>query len=263
VSRQKQHLYNLRHNKNINKRLQSSFNKYGEEAFEFSVVEELNSTDSQKEREQYWMNLLNPQFNHVRDVGRIHHPTPSEEVGKKISIANTGKKRPQYAIDKVAEFHRGRKRSEETCRKIAEKAKNRGGIKGINAKPIVRINLFNGEVLNFSSTVEAVKSHGTAVSKVLVKNHLTTTVNGIYHWLFKHEFDALPDVDKYIKETKNEWDWIESRRRGQKLTLNIETGIYYNSLLEAHANYQVKIPFGKFSKMINGKRENVTPFILV
>lgn len=134
--RVRQHLYRLRNNKQANPKLQNSFNKYGESSFEFSVVEVLENTDHQLEREQYWLNTLKPTFNIIKNAGEIHYPTPTKEVGQKISAANTGKKRPLSAIIRTAEANRGRVASEETRRKISE-ARLGKGVKGINGKLVL------------------------------------------------------------------------------------------------------------------------------
>lgn len=60
--RWKQHINKLKNNKHVNKYLQRSFNKYGENNFNFEVIEECNS-DLLNEKEQYHMDLLNPKFN--------------------------------------------------------------------------------------------------------------------------------------------------------------------------------------------------------
>ena len=56
--RKGEHLAALRANKHYNKHLQSSFNQYGELAFEFSVLE-LCQERYLKEREKHWIAELN------------------------------------------------------------------------------------------------------------------------------------------------------------------------------------------------------------
>lgn len=52
----------LRHNKHQNSHLQAAWNKYGEDNFIFSIIE-LCSIDSLLDREQYFINIRNPEYN--------------------------------------------------------------------------------------------------------------------------------------------------------------------------------------------------------
>lgn len=91
-SRQKRHLYDLRRGKHHSIYLQRAFVKYNEESFEFLILEE---TSNLFEREQYWIDLLKPEYN-VGSVGGgdniSKHPN-LKEIKKKHSI--NGKSRYQ------------------------------------------------------------------------------------------------------------------------------------------------------------------------
>lgn len=79
----KNHLKNLRQNKHYNKHLQNSYNKYGEEFFEFDVVEECNENQL-NEKEKYWIAYYkNNNFNLYN-----------------ITDGGDGGKMPQYIIEK-------------------------------------------------------------------------------------------------------------------------------------------------------------------
>lgn len=52
--RRKRHLYELRRGNHINKHFQAAFNKYGEEAFQWDVLEYCTA-ESLEQREQYWI----------------------------------------------------------------------------------------------------------------------------------------------------------------------------------------------------------------
>lgn len=64
------HLSNLRAKRHVNKYLQNSFNKYGEALFTFHVLEEVYDSEKLLEREQYWMDFLNPSYNICKEAGR-------------------------------------------------------------------------------------------------------------------------------------------------------------------------------------------------
>lgn len=67
ASRKARHLRDLRANKHHNIHLQRSFNKYGENVFEFSVLEEC-TLDNQFELEAIWIANNNPEYN-IGSVG--------------------------------------------------------------------------------------------------------------------------------------------------------------------------------------------------
>lgn len=56
------HRYDLRHNQHDNDRWQNTWNKYGEQSFEWSVLEEVPEEKLQ-EREQHWIDILHPELN--------------------------------------------------------------------------------------------------------------------------------------------------------------------------------------------------------
>jgi hypothetical protein len=60
-----EHLYYLEHNKHDSKYLQNVVNKYGIEGLRFEIIEVVNSIDRAYilEREQYYLDLLNPDYN--------------------------------------------------------------------------------------------------------------------------------------------------------------------------------------------------------
>ncbi len=64
-NRFRQHLRNLEKNKHDSKYLQNVVNKYGIAGLRFEIIEVINSTDRAYilEREQYYLDLLNPKYN--------------------------------------------------------------------------------------------------------------------------------------------------------------------------------------------------------
>lgn len=95
----------LRRNCHDNKHLQSAWNKYGESAFMFTVLEYV-SIEHLNEREQMWLNahLDNNCYN-------ISHDT---------EVPNRGIKRDEEYRNKQRQAHRGKHHSEETRRKMSE-----------------------------------------------------------------------------------------------------------------------------------------------
>ena len=145
------------------KYLQRLYNKYGKESLVFEIVEHCE-IDKLIEREQYYLDLLLPPLNSYKIAGSPKGFKHSEETKRKISerqkgIKKTfskqglknireGQKKPRSeqarkkyseaakrrgtahmitpeALEKTAAFHRGKKRSEETKRKISEAKKGK------------------------------------------------------------------------------------------------------------------------------------------
>ncbi len=106
-----------------NAKLQRAWNKYGEEAFRFEVIE-LVLTPFLLEREQYWLDktqAVKKGFNIAPTAGSTQGRLFSQEAKDKIGAANRGKKRTPEVRTKLAEAHRGSKRSVETRAKMSAK----------------------------------------------------------------------------------------------------------------------------------------------
>lgn len=61
--RWKKHREQLRAKNHCNPRWQNSWNKYGEDKFVLSVLETVDNESDLRDREQYWMDFLRPEFN--------------------------------------------------------------------------------------------------------------------------------------------------------------------------------------------------------
>lgn len=79
-------------NNHANKHLQRSWNKYGEENFEFSIIEKCKE-DCLNEREIYWINYYNSsnmEYGYNKTLGG-DGGTFNEEIRKKMSISRKGR----------------------------------------------------------------------------------------------------------------------------------------------------------------------------
>lgn len=79
-----EHLHNLKGNKAHNKHLQSAWNKYGADSFEYSVLQYC-SEDDRFVMEQHYIDSLHPEYNLTEQVVANFGHSPSEECRKKIS----------------------------------------------------------------------------------------------------------------------------------------------------------------------------------
>lgn len=126
-----QHRHNLRKGNHCNKHLQSSWNKYGEASFVFSIVE-LCEVEHLMIREQHHIDTISPEYNKNPIAGRGYGRKVSEETRQKLSVAR-----------------RARSITAETVERI------RLSMLGKNTRAIVASNA--SEVLSFDSLLEAVK----------------------------------------------------------------------------------------------------------
>lgn len=139
-----QHFESLNGNCHHSKKLQHSFNKHREENFIFEIIESIQDKQKLIEREQFYFDLLKPDYNMCpiagSSLGYKHSDNDKQimsvlafqraknpEYIKKLSIAhigkipaNKGKKTSDEIRKKISEACKGKKRSEESLRKMAE-----------------------------------------------------------------------------------------------------------------------------------------------
>jgi group I intron endonuclease len=96
--RWKNHKIALRTNAHNNKHLQSSYNKYGKDAFIFVVLENLFDCSNLDEREQYWIDTLKPEYNKAPVVGSCLGVKHSDETKARWSEQRKGQKRTGEAL---------------------------------------------------------------------------------------------------------------------------------------------------------------------
>lgn len=86
-SRWHHHRSALRHGKHTNPKLTNGWNKYGESAFEFGVLEEVSQTQDLIPREDHYILTLDPFYNCLlaSDGGR-HIPTPESKAAMAASM---------------------------------------------------------------------------------------------------------------------------------------------------------------------------------
>ncbi len=144
--RWKRHLYELEASKHHSPKLQNAWNKYGEDAFEFSVIEECERARKVLlGREQYWMDTLESYgpsgYNIAKHaanpmLGRAHTTETrekmsdaqkgkiiSEETRAKLSAAATNSS-PETR-KKISDARKGKKASAQTRAKMSVSAKNK------------------------------------------------------------------------------------------------------------------------------------------
>jgi group I intron endonuclease len=105
-----QHIWMFNQKRHRNPKLQSAWDKYGEEAFTFEIVELIEDGAMLVEREQFYIDTLKPFYNLALSVtapmlGRTH----SESTRNKMKANHKRKSPTQETRDKIAASLRGRK----------------------------------------------------------------------------------------------------------------------------------------------------------
>ena len=112
------HKSDLGRNVHHNTLLQRAVNKYGKDMFEFEILEFVDDTESLLQREQHYLDTLNPcdiniGFNLAIEAGsKLGVPT-TEETKAKISKTLTGRKHTEDTKLKMSGAHKGKSLSEE------------------------------------------------------------------------------------------------------------------------------------------------------
>ena len=84
------HRSKLRHKKHKNPHLQNAWNKYGENNFEFSLIENCGINEIFN-REQYYIDTLKPEYNILQNAGTVLGYKHTQKTKEKISKLQTGK----------------------------------------------------------------------------------------------------------------------------------------------------------------------------
>lgn len=172
--------YSLRYLNNTKTPICNAFKKYGFNNFSLVILEYLKDNKNLIKREQYYLDLLKPEYNILKKAGSslgYKHKEEtlqffrkerilSEEARKNLSLAATGRILSKEVKDKISSKRKGMKMTDITRLKLSESA---AGIK-VNV-----ININTNEKLEFKNLTTAAKYIGvsrTAVSKALKKGNL-------------------------------------------------------------------------------------------
>lgn len=152
------HRYELSKNQHSNKLLQRSYNKYGEENFEYIIIQYCEEKDLIK-NEQWWFDTLKPELNIAKVAGRTTGYKHTKETKKHLSKVRKGHS-----------WNKGILKSEEHKRKLAKpkSEKHKQSLSKAAVNPVV----VNG--LNYPNIKQAARELGLDYSR-LRKEILTST----------------------------------------------------------------------------------------
>jgi len=135
--------------------------KYGYAAFRLEILEYC-SPEVLLQREQYYFDTLNPEYNILKVAGSPLGYRHSEAAKKLISLASKNRK--------VSENTRGLKREALLGKTFDEERIKKMRLSNTFRKPVIVTNTETGETLEFSSLTDAGKYLG--MSRVSVRKHL-------------------------------------------------------------------------------------------
>lgn len=175
------HFWYLRKNISGCKILQKAYNKYGEGNFKVELIEECNN-EQLRDREQYYIDILNPKYNIIKNITR----RKIIEIKPKNSIKNKRVFTLEQKL-KLSEIIKNSKKHKEGLLRSYNKRKDTLTIlnKQNFSKPVLQFTK-NGEFIKeFSSIAEATKETGKGNIVKCCKNE-RKTANG-YIWKYKNK----------------------------------------------------------------------------
>ena len=177
--RRRMHLRELQGQVHCNVLLQRAWNKYGEQAFTFEVLEFVPERTLLIEREQHWIeheHTLAQQggFNIAPRAGSQLGFRQSPEAKAKVSRATKEIKRSVEARARIGAAHRGKVVSPETRKRQSAAQKRRFATLGISQETRSKMSATrarpgiayapNGEVYTFASLPQFCEQHGLCYS---------------------------------------------------------------------------------------------------
>jgi group I intron endonuclease len=208
-----EHKSNLSRGKHHSPKIQNHYNKYGVNDLSFEVIEYC-TRNNLLEREQYYLDTLNPWFNTYPIAGSPLGHKPTKEHVEKVRRAGLGRIVSEETRKKISEAHMGMRTSEEA--KSKQRAAKLGGKLSEEHKAKI------GESLR-----------GTVRSEEY-KEKIRQTLMG----------------HAVSEETKRK---ISENNGVAVMIINIETGICFNSIMEAAIAYSLTHSQLSYRLRVGGK----------
>lgn len=233
-NRYRQHKHHLLKNTHCNRKLQNFVNKYGFETLNFEIIEfnVLNII----EREQYYIDTLNPFFN----ICKIAYSC----IGTKRTI-----EQKMYMVkqrNKISPYQKGWKHNEISLIKISNSRK--GFLHTDLAKKKISI-AGKGRIVSNQTRIKISKSSKGKIVSEETKQILSIQKKGLNNPMFGKEKELHHNFGK---------KWICKKREITKKVIDTNTCIIYDSVSDACE--KLNIPKGTFSKYILGYTKKVNNF---
>lgn len=117
------HKCQLRSGKHHCKHLQNAYVKYGEQGFDWEIVETVADKSNLINREQFWLDFFKPSYNKRKIADSCLGVKRSPESRQKMALSQLGKKQSEETKLKRSAALKGKPRSAETRAKISESHK--------------------------------------------------------------------------------------------------------------------------------------------
>jgi group I intron endonuclease len=189
------HLRQLKKENHHSDYLQRAWTKYGEDNFEFIILEKVDKKEDLLIREQWWIDNSNSEYNVCKVAGSSLGVKRSDETKEKCRLAHLGEKHPEWRRKLKSEaqggekhWQYGKKMPDEVKQKKSESMKKYfESNKHPNLKPVLKYGKDGTFISEHSSVIEAA-GYDESVRKAIT-NCLTgrqKTAKG-YIWKYKNQ----------------------------------------------------------------------------
>jgi group I intron endonuclease len=197
------HILELKKGKHHSVYLQNAWNKYGGNEFNFIILERIyGDYEYLLSREQYYMDLINPEYNMCKYAGTIRGFKHTPKAREKISKALKGRKKPKEAYEEKYKKKRG---------KIIEHLRHR-------IKKIKQYDL-NGNLIKIWDSMNSITRECNISQSLLSRNCNMIEYDGIsrmaggYIWCFDTYSKTVNPYKIPQKNTSNIYSLIEKNKK--------------------------------------------------
>jgi group I intron endonuclease len=178
--REKTHFSQLENLKHKNLKIQGSYNKHGKDNFIFFILEIVENLSKLIEREQHYIDTINPEYNINIIANSSLGIKRSEETKEKIRKANLGLKHPEWR-NKIKSEKQGGENHWTRKKKFTQESKE----KMSNSQKKLYKDGYISPLKGREKTREEIEKNRIAISKPILQFNL----NGILirEWLNSHE----------------------------------------------------------------------------
>lgn len=192
----------LRKEKHPNDHLQSAWNMYGEESFEFIIIEECDESQLD-EKEKFWIlhfNSNDKKYGYNNSIGGDFNPMKSSYIANKVSKKLKGRSFSEEHRKNLSKAHKGKKLSK----------KHRENM----SKAHLENNPWKGQKHEKSSKLKMSKRKNTSGFYNVTKQNEPTCKQG-FTWRYLYQENGknrkLTSINLFklkLKVLENELDWI-------------------------------------------------------
>lgn len=224
--RKRIHLSDLRLNRHHSPHLQRAWNKYGPEAFRFDILEYVNDPSRLIEREQHYIDTLNPEFNGcpraASTLGFKHSPDSLAKMRawkRKVPGPMKGRKQTPEARARMSKAKKGHTyklgttHAEESRRKMSASQQRRTQH---NSRPVDQLAQNGTVVATFRSIADAARETGAHPGSIRHVLDGRSRLAAGYGW--RNSGSVVPTSDD-ARSTRADYPWHQRPDRKQGIML--------------------------------------------